>query len=92
VNWFWSLTLYDATTTSMYPNPTERTNIGDRTTDLQMAEDGNLTITIQHDPPAATANWLPAPNGPIYLVLRTYGPAQAVSNGTWTPPTIQRAD
>lgn len=88
VEWFWSLTLYDATTTSMYPNPTRRTNIGDRTPDLHMADDGSLTITIQHDPPTATANWLPAPNGRFYLVLRSCGPTEAVLDGSWTPPPV----
>ena len=90
MNWFWSLTLYDASTTSMYPNPTGRTNIGDRTPNLQMADDGSLTIAVQHDPPAATANWLPAPTGAIYLVVRSYGPGPAIVDGSWTPPPVTR--
>jgi hypothetical protein len=90
VNWFWSLTLYNAETTSMYPNPLERTSIGDRTAGLHTADDGSLTVTIQHEPPAETSNWLPAPDTPIYLVLRCYGPKEEVVNGIWKPPAIHR--
>jgi hypothetical protein len=36
--------------------------------------DGSLTLHIQKDAPgkAKEANWLPAPDGPIYLVMRLY--------------------
>jgi hypothetical protein len=56
-----------------------------------MANDGLLTITIQHDPPADASNWLPAPDRPICLLLRLYGPTDEVLDGTWTPPQIHRA-
>ena len=38
--------------------------------------DGSLTLYIQNKSPGADkeANWLPAPNGPIYLVMRLYWP------------------
>ena len=38
--------------------------------------DGSLTLYIQKDSPGADkeANWLPAPNDPIYLVMRLYWP------------------
>lgn len=44
------------------------------------------------------ANWLPAPNGPIYLVMRLYWPTTAppsilpVGKGTWTPPAVVKAE
>ncbi len=44
------------------------------------------------------ANWLPAPNGPIYLVMRLYWPKTEPpsilppGHGTWDPPGIQIAD
>ena len=38
--------------------------------------DGSLTLYIQNKSPGADkeSNWLPAPNGPIYLVMRLYWP------------------
>jgi hypothetical protein len=35
-------------------------------------------------------DWLPAPNWPIYLVMRLYCPKEAALNGTWLPPAVQR--
>jgi hypothetical protein len=90
VNWFWSLTLYDESTT-MYTNPSGRTDIGDRTPDLLSNPDGSLTITIAHEKPDQPANWLPAPAGPFYLVLRCYGAQDRIVNGDWAPPPVQRA-
>jgi hypothetical protein len=38
----------------------------------------------------ARANWLPAPDGPFYLVIRHYSPKAAVLTGDWLPPRIQK--
>jgi len=91
VDWFWSLTMYDLHDGSMYPNPTGRTNIGDRTKGIQTNADGSLTITVQHEEPADASNWLPAPDGPIYMVLRLYGPTDEVLDGSWDPSPVERA-
>lgn len=64
--------------------------------DMKKNEDGSLTILIQNDSPGSEneANWLPAPDGPIYLVLRLYWPkTEAPSilpagSGSWAPPGI----
>ena len=61
--------------------------------------DGSLTLYVQTDPRGADkeSNWLPAPNGEIYLVMRLYWPkTEAPSilppgNGTWQPPAIVAA-
>ncbi len=61
--------------------------------------DGSLTIYIQKDSPGADkeSNWLPAPNGPIYLVMRLYWPKDdaafdsAAGEGTWRPPALVEA-
>jgi hypothetical protein len=55
--------------------------------------DGSLTIRIQKDSPGKDeeANWLPAPNGLIYLVMRLYWPKEAALKGTWRPPPVQRS-
>jgi hypothetical protein len=52
-----------------------------------------LTITISADAPSggdAKANWLPAPDGAFFLVLREYSPKPAVLNGGWQPSAINR--
>jgi hypothetical protein len=88
---FWSLTLYDAGTTAMYPNDSGRYSLGSTTKGLFFDNDGSLTIYIQHDKPtelAKSANWLPAPEGDYYLVLRLYGAKPEVTDGEWTPPPI----
>ena len=42
------------------------------------------------------SNWLPAPNGPIYMVMRLYWPKTEAPSilppgkGTWQPPGIKR--
>ena len=62
--------------------------------------DGSLTLYIQKDSPgkARESNWLPAPNGPIYMVMRLYywpktEPPSVLppGDGTWQPPSIVAA-
>jgi len=58
-----------------------------------------LTIYIQKDAPSADkkSNWLPAPDGPIFMVMRLYWPKTEppsilpAGEGTWQPPAIQVA-
>jgi len=89
VNWFWSVTLYDALTTAMYPNALERYSIGDRTEGIKFDDDGSLTLTIGHAEPGDKANWLPAPEGEFYLILRLYGAKPEVMASKWTPPPVR---
>jgi hypothetical protein len=44
------------------------------------------------NPPARTkeSNWLPAPNEPFSLYLRAYWPDQAILDGTWMPPNVEK--
>jgi hypothetical protein len=90
VNWFWSVTLYDAETTTLYLNPLERYAIGGLTPGLKFGADGSLTLTISHAEPADKSNWLPAPEGAIYLIIRLYGAKPEVMAGKWTPPPVKR--
>ncbi|MEZ5660750.1 MAG: DUF1254 domain-containing protein [Burkholderiaceae bacterium] len=86
VDGFWSVTLYDADR-FLYRNPFGRHSIGDRTQGLKPDADGGLSLIIGHEPPAQTANWLPAPPGPFYLTMRLYVPrAQA---RTWQIPPLR---
>jgi len=99
VNAFWSVTMYDGKTQLLIENPINRYLINspmlpDMTTDA----DGSLTLYIQKDSPGKDkeSNWLPAPNGPIYLVMRLYWPKETppsilpVGKGTWQPPGVKR--
>jgi hypothetical protein len=49
-----------------------------------------LTIYIQKDSPGKEkeSNWLPAPDGPIYVVIRLYWPKEEVLKGEWKPPAV----
>jgi len=93
VNAFWSVTMYDGKTQLLIENPLNRYLINSpMAPDLKKNADGSLTITIQKDSPGKDleANWLPAPDGPIYLVMRLYWPKEAGLNGTWKPPALIR--
>jgi hypothetical protein len=83
---FWSVTLYNADR-FLYRNDFSRHSIGDRTPGLQRDADGSLTITFAHTAPADTANWLPSPAGPFYLILRLYHPREGVRG--WKIPALQ---
>ena len=75
---FWSVTMYDLPDFYLVANPIDRYSIGDRTPGLVYAEDGSLTIVMQHDQPTDDhdrANWLPTPAGPFRPILRMYEPA-----------------
>ncbi len=90
VGWFWSLTLYDADTTAMYPNPLERYSIGDRTEGIKLDDDGSRTLMIGHNEPEKKSNWLPAPEGGLYLIIRLYAAKPDFLAGKWTPPPVRR--
>jgi hypothetical protein len=53
------------------------------------------TFTYKDTPGAdKEANWLPSPNGPIYMVMRLYWPKTGTPSilppgeGTWKPPGV----
>ncbi|HTP65374.1 MAG TPA: DUF1254 domain-containing protein [Geobacteraceae bacterium] len=101
INAFWSVTMYDGTTQLLVKNPVNRYLINSpMLPHMKKNADGSLTIYIQKDSPGGDreANWLPAPNGPIYLVMRLYWPKTEppsillTGKGAWAPPEILRAD
>src|SRR4029450_11987752 len=74
---FWSVTMYDGKSQLLIENPINRCLINSpMLPELKKNDDGSLTLYIQKDSPGAEkeANWLPAPAGPIYLVMRLYWP------------------
>jgi hypothetical protein len=89
---FWSLIMYGPTN-ELVANPINRYELASHNpTDLNYASDGSLTITISNAQPASgTDNWLPAPDGPFRMILRTYLPETPILNGTWQPPDLQLA-
>lgn len=97
VNAFWSVTMYDGKTQLLIKNPINRYLINSpMLSQMKKNPDGSLTLYIQNKSPgkAKQSNWLPAPDGPIYLVMRLYWPkAQPPSilppgEGTWAPPSL----
>ena len=96
-NAFWSITMYDASTQLLVENPIQRYLINKpMLPGLKKNADGSLTIYIQRDSPGKEkeSNWLPAPNGPIFMVMRIYSPKTEQPSvlppgqGTWKPPGI----
>jgi hypothetical protein len=72
-------------------NPIDRYSVGDRTSGLRHDPGGSLTIVIQHDQPADTSNWLPAPAAPFRPLMRLYQPRAAILGGTYRLPPITKA-
>ena len=100
VNAFWSVTMYDGKTQLLVENPINRYLINSpMLPGMKKNPDGSLTIYIQKDSPgkAKEPNWLPAPNGPIYMVMRLYWPKteppsiMPPGEGTWQPPAVVAA-
>ena len=88
---FWSVTMYDRDTYSLVDNVIDRYSIGDRTEGIQYSEDGSLTIDISQNTPetGGLANWLPAPAGDFYLIMRIYLPEEEVVAQKWEPAGLE---
>jgi hypothetical protein len=100
VNSFWSLTMYDGKSQLLIENPINRYLINSpMLPGMKKNADGSLTLYIQRDSPGKDkeANWLPAPNDTIYLVMRLYWPRDTppsilpAGEGTWKPPGVVAA-
>ena len=99
VNAFWSVTMYDGKTQLLIENPLNRYLINSpMLPGMKKNADGSLTLHIQNRSPGADkeSNWLPAPDGPIFMVMRLYWPkTEAPSilppgDGSWRPPGVTR--
>ena len=97
VNAFWSVTMYDGKSQLLIENPINRYLINSPMLPaMKKNPDGSLTLYIQKDSPgkAKEANWLPAPNGTVYLVMRLYWPKDTPPSilppgeGSWKPPAV----
>lgn len=101
VNAFWSVTMYDGKSQLLIENPINRYLINSpMLPDMKRNDDASLTLYIQKDNPGADkeSNWLPAPNGTIYLVMRLYWPKMEAPSilpagvGTWSPPGLVKVN
>ncbi len=91
VSAFWSLTMYDSKTQLLVENPLNRYLLNSPMLDqFVYGEDGSLTLYIQNDSPGKSkeSNWLPAPDGPFYAVMRLYGPKEIALKGEWVNPPL----
>lgn len=95
VSGFWSITMYDENF-FFTSNALNRYSISPRQ-DLRYNADGSLDLYLQNSSPGADkeANWLPAPAGKFYLMMRLYWPNEndpSIIDGTWTIPPVEAAD
>ncbi|MFN3891529.1 MAG: DUF1254 domain-containing protein [Beijerinckiaceae bacterium] len=100
VNAFWSITMYDGKSQLLIRNPIDRYLLNSpMLPNMKTNPDGSLTLYIQNKSPGADkeSNWLPAPDGPAYIVMRLYWPKTTppsilpAGKGTWNPPGFVRA-
>lgn len=94
VEGFWSVTMYNEQY-FFVTNPINRYSISPRQ-NLKANPDGSVDIYVQKDSPGADkeSNWLPAPDGKFYLMLRMYWPNEndpSILDGSWTIPPVTKA-
>lgn len=90
--YFWSITIYTMPDRHLVPNALKRYSIGSRSPQLKTNADGSIDIYISKTSPgkALESNWLPAPDGEPYIIMRVYGPGPSVLNGDYKLPPIVR--
>lgn len=92
---FWSITVYTRPGNQLVANAIDRYSVSSQTQGLIRGADGALRIALQHrrpEDPAEAANWLPLPEGPFWLILRTYVPEAPLLERAYTPPPVVRLD
>ena len=94
-NAFWSLTMYDGKSKLLVDNALIRYLINSpMLPQLKRDQDGGLTLYIQKDSPGKdkVSNWLPAPDGPFYAIMRLYLPRPEAISGQWRQPPMVAAE
>lgn len=92
VNAFWSLSMYDGKTQLFIHNSLSRYLLNSSMASSFIKEDdGSIVLYLQKDSPGKDreSNWLPAPDGPFYTILRMYMPKEQVLNGDWPMPKMK---
>jgi hypothetical protein len=90
---FWSLTAYDLPSRRLFFNALHRQVINSAMLpDLRRDPDRAITVSVQHESPGTPreSNWLPAPRGPFFCILRLYWPRPEALHGPWRQPPMQR--
>ncbi len=90
VNAFWSLTMYDANNKLLVENKLNRYKISTESKCLVKNSDGSFDLLLQNKEPENTDNWLPAPEGPFYIILRLYQPTDEVLNKEYKIPQVTK--
>jgi|JRYD01.1.fsa_nt_gb hypothetical protein len=91
VNGFWSLTMYNKHH-FFHPNDLKRYSLGTKNKTLKRNADGSLTLYAGANSPGVDkeSNWLPAPTDTFSLYIRAYWGKEAILNGSWQPPRIEK--
>jgi len=93
VNAFWSLTMYELPSSLLVANPLNRYLLNSpMLQQFKRDADGGLTLLVQNESPGkdSEANWLPAPKGPFFMILRLYWPKDEATSGRWTAPPLHQ--
>ncbi len=93
VNAFWSTTMYELPSSLLVANPIDRYLLNSTMMDQFVKDaDGGITLYFQNESPGKDLepNWLPAPKGPFWVILRLYWPKEAALNGDWKAPVVTR--
>jgi len=93
VNAFWSLTMYELPSSLLSANSLNRYLLNSpMLPQFKRDADGGLTLVIQNESPGKDkeTNWLPAPKGPFFMVMRLYWPKAEALEGTWTAPPLRQ--
>jgi hypothetical protein len=91
VNAFWSITMYELPASLLYANSLNRYLINSpMLPNLKRDTDGGITLYVQNESPGKDkeANWLPAPKGPFFVVMRLYWPKPEALDGKWKAPSL----
>ena len=90
---FWSLTMYDLPGQLLVANPIDRYLVNSpMLPQLKRDADGGITLYLQKDSPGPgkETNWLSAPDGRFFVVLRLYLPEPQAISGEWKQPPLLR--
>ena len=87
---FWSVTMYDGSTKFLVANDLNRYLINSSMTLTPNEDQETITLYLQNESPGEEkeSNWLPAPAGLMFVVMRLYRPQDEVVSGKWIPPVI----
>jgi hypothetical protein len=88
---FWSVTLYDAYTTSLLAGERPFPSLSSTEKPMQN-NDGSTDLYFGPRAPSGKAgNWLPTKPGRNYIaILRLYGPTEAALDKSWEPSDLER--